>query len=80
MVNALTMLLTLGLRPVLEAPAENLSVSCWSWLWSRVAGNGTEVFTSGNGTWKASALLSASDSKPGLLGGASDSVSRNSCV
>lgn len=73
------MLFTLGLRPTLVVLAANLSVSSWTWSWYRVAGNGVEMLTSGNGTLNVAALLSASDSNPGLLGGASDSVSRNSC-
>ena len=77
MLNALTILFTRGLSPVLVVPAMHFSESSWAWSWIRVTGNGKETLTSGNGMRNVSALFSASDSNPGLLGGASDSVSKN---
>lgn len=74
------MLSTLGLNPEGVAEAERSPLSRWAWSWMTVAWKGAEgSLTSGKGMEGNSELFSASDSNPGLLGGASDASSAISC-
>ena len=79
--NALTIFSTRALSPEGWALAEKRSWSSWALSWMRVAGKGPEVAaTAGKGMSNWWALCSASDSNPGLLGGASTSESSSEII
>ena len=79
--NALTIFSTRALSPEGWALAEKRSWSSWALSWMRIAGKGAEVVaTAGKGISNVWPLCSASDSNPGLLGGASTSESSSEII